>query len=128
MHLQSRMAGSWKYDIVYPGFKMNLPDILAAIGLAQFRKYKTTLLAERKRLFDIYDHAFAGCDWAISPPFHQPDCQPSFHLYPLRIKGISESQRDEVINKITAHGIAVNVHFTPLPMLTIFKELGFNIG
>lgn len=121
-------AGGWKYDIVYPGFKMNLPDILAAIGLAQIRKYNDELLAERKRVFDFYNEAFAKHDWAQLPPYTTPDCLPSYHLYPLRIKNISEEQRDAIIEKITSFGVAVNVHFQPLPLLTIFKEKGYSIS
>ncbi len=121
------VSGGWKYDIVYPGFKINLPDVLAAIGLAQFRKYKGNLLVERKRVFDIYDTSFAEHEWAILPPFHKIDCSSSFHIYPLRIKDATETQRDEIIDSISKKGVSVNVHFRPLPTLSIFKEMGFNI-
>ncbi len=121
-------AGGWKYDVVYPGFKMNLPDVLAAIGLAQIRKYSDVLLKERKRVFDFYSEAFKKFSWAWLPPYDKDGCSGSYHLYPLRIKNISEEQRDEIIEKISATGIAVNVHFIPLPMLTVFKNMGYQIN
>lgn len=120
-------AGAWKYDIVYPGFKMNMPDVLAAIGLIQLRKYKGNLQPERKRVVDFYNAAFKKFEWAVCPPFYKPGCSPSFHLYPLRIKDIDEAQRDAVIEDIVKKDVAVNVHFTPLPMLTIFKNAGYKM-
>lgn len=119
-------AGGWRYDIVYPGFKMNLPDVLAAIGLAQIKQY-AMLLKERERVFNFYKDNFEEFDWAIHPPYHQAEHQTSFHLYPLRIKNATEEQRDSIINEIAANGVAVNVHFQPLPLLTVFKERGYNI-
>ncbi|MBX2932319.1 MAG: DegT/DnrJ/EryC1/StrS family aminotransferase [Chitinophagaceae bacterium] len=121
-------AGGWRYDIVYPGFKINLPDILAAIGLAQIRQYDAQLLEERKRVFDFYSAKFAQQDWAILPPYHQEGAVSSYHLYPLRIKNITEEQRDLIIEKIAATGVAVNVHFQPLPLLQVFKERGYDIN
>ncbi|QEC69101.1 DegT/DnrJ/EryC1/StrS family aminotransferase [Panacibacter ginsenosidivorans] len=121
-------AGGWEYDIVYPGFKMNMPDVLAAMGLAQFRAYKKNLLAERKRVFDFYNEAFALHEWAILPPFKKTGSGSSYHLYPLRIKDINEEKRNAVIERIAAKGVAVNVHFKPLPMLTIFKEAGYRMA
>ena len=119
-------SGSWRYDVIYPGFKMNLPDVLAAIGLAQFKKYKK-VLAQRRRICNFYDTAFQQFQWAICPPFHKQDCESSYHLYPLRINGANEQQRDEIIESINEEGVSVNVHFIPMPMLTVFKEQGFNI-
>lgn len=120
------IAGGWKYDIVYPGFKMNMPDVCAAIGLAQIRKYKDELLIERKRVFDFYNDSFSDYNWAWLPPYQKQDHAPSYHLYPLRIKNISEEHRDTIIEKITQTGVAVNVHFIPLPMLTIFRNMGYD--
>lgn len=120
-------AGGWRYDIVYPGFKMNLPDVLAAIGLAQIRKYNDELLMERKRVFDFYDAEFSKYSWAKLPPYTYSQNKSSYHLYPLRIHNITEEQRDQIIEAITALGVAVNVHFQPLPLLTVFKERGYKI-
>jgi len=115
-------AGGWKYDIVYPGFKMNMPDVCAAIGLAQIRMYNHHLLQERRRVFNTYNTSFEKTGWAIVPPYDVAGCQPSFHLYPLRINKVTEQQRDAIIEMIAAKGVAVNVHFIPLPMLSIFKQ------
>lgn len=120
-------AGGWEYDIVYPGFKMNMPDVLAAIGLAQFRKYRSSLLNERKRVFDNYTNAFKKFSWAICPPFEKEGCVGSWHLYPLRIKGAGENERNAIIEKIAERKVAVNVHFKPLPLLTVFRERGYDI-
>lgn len=121
-------AGGWKYDIIYPGFKMNLPDVCAAIGLAQIRKYNDQLLQERKRVFDFYSESFAKTDWAWLPNFIAEGSHPSYHLYPLRVKNITEEQRDAIIEKISATGVSVNVHFIPLPMLSVFKNMGYAIN
>lgn len=120
-------AGGWRYDIVYPGFKINLPDVCAAIGLAQLRKYDQHLLTERKRVFDQYAAAFANDAWAQLPLYDKEGIEGSYHLFPLRIHNISEAQRDQVIEFIAAKDVSVNVHFIPLPMLTVFKQVGFLI-
>jgi dTDP-4-amino-4,6-dideoxygalactose transaminase len=121
------LAGGWKYDIVYPGFKMNMPDICAAIGLAQLRKYHTHILPERKRVFDQYRIAFSKYPWAQSPPPDNDEKRSSCHLFALRIRGITETQRDRIIERISEQGVSVNVHFQPLPLLTVFREQGFRI-
>lgn len=122
------ISGGWQYDIVYPGFKMNMPDLLAALALAQFRKYAESLLPRRKEIFDLYSAAFIQYEWAIIPPFIKHSCSSSYHIYPLRIKNITEGQRNKVIELVTAKKVSVNVHFIPLPMLTIFKESGYDIS
>lgn len=119
--------GGWKYDIVYPGFKMNMPDVCAAIGLAQIRKYGPSILSERKRVYQYYKTYFNNTSWAITPPYQSTEIESSYHLYPLRIKNITEEQRDKIIDIISNAGVAVNVHFIPLPMLSIFKERNYNI-
>lgn len=124
---QKTVKGGWKYDIVYPGFKINMPDILAAIGLAQLNKYSSTLLPARKRVIDDYDNYFGQYEWAILPPFQKKGHKSSCHLYPLRIKGCTEKQRDKIIQEIVKQQVAVNVHFVPLPMLTVFKKAGYKI-
>lgn len=121
-------AGGWKYDIVLPGFKMNMPDVLAAIGLAQIRKYKDFLLPERKKVALLYESKFKNFTWARLPLLSIDSTETSYHIYPLRINGISEEQRDYMIEQITKLKIAVNVHFIPLPMLSLFKELGYSIS
>ena len=119
-------AGGWRYDIVGLGMKINMPDVNAAIGLAQIREYDH-ILEERKRVFHQYDEAFRKYDWAILPPLSKQGRETSYHLYALRIKDITEAQRDAIINKIAEKEVAVNVHFIPMPMLTLFKEMGYKI-
>lgn len=119
-------AGGWRYDIVGLGMKINMPDVNAAIGLAQIREYEH-ILKERKRIFHLYDEALKKYDWAILPPLSKQGRETSYHLYALRIKDITEAQRDAIINKIAEKEVAVNVHFIPMPMLTLFKEMGYKI-
>ena len=119
-------AGGWRYDIVGQGMKVNMADVNAAIGLAQIRQYDK-LLAERKRVFMSYDKAFRNCSWAVTPPARTADKESSYHIYALRIKDITEEQRDAIIQEISKHEVAVNVHFIPMPMLTLFHDLGYDI-
>jgi dTDP-4-amino-4,6-dideoxygalactose transaminase len=119
-------AGGWRYDITGLGMKINMADINAAIGLVQMRIYPE-LLKERKRVFGIYNDAFSKESWAIVPPVITKGRESSYHIYALRIENITEEQRDKIIDEISKDGVAVNVHFIPMPMLTFFKEKGFNI-
>ena len=121
-------GGNWRYDIVYPGFKINLNDLCAAVGLAQIRKYSDDLLFKRKEIFKKYNDAFGATDWAQLPPAMTKDKETSYHVYLLRIKNITEVQRDEIIEEINKREVAVNVHFIPLPMLKIFRERNYDIG
>lgn len=121
-------GSSWRYDIVYPGFKMNMPDVLAAIALAQMRKYKDHLMPERKRVYERYKIGFENWDLAQYPLAQTADSESSYHLYALRIKGITEEQRDKIIDAVMAEGVSVNVHFQPLPLLSVFKEKGYDIA
>lgn len=120
-------AGGWRYDIIGQGMKCNLADVNAAIGLAQIRKYDK-LLAERKRVFMDYKAGFAPYKWAITPPAIVPGKESSYHVYALRISGITEQQRDDIIQEISKQDVAVNVHFIPMPMLTLFRNMGYDIN
>ena len=120
-------AGGWRYDIVGRGMKVNMADVNAAIGLAQIRQYDSLLL-ERKRIYNAYNQALSQYDWAVLPPYIQDGYETSYHVYALRIKGFSEQQRDDLITEIARNEVAVNVHFVPLPMLTYFKSLGYDIA
>lgn len=119
-------AGGWRYDITDLGMKINMADVNAAIGLAQMRQYPS-LLAERKIIFNRYDVAFNQLSWAIVPPSAYDGKETSYHLYALRIKDITEMQRDAIIDEIAKKGVSVNVHFIPMPMLTFFKDQGYDI-
>ena len=118
--------GGWKYGIIMQGLKINLPDVCAAIGLAQIKQYPKLLL-ERERVFKRYSDLLSIYNWIQLPPQDNDLQKSSYHLYALRIKNIDEKQRDLIIDEITKVGIAVNVHFIPLPMLSLFKDLGYNI-
>ena len=119
-------AGGWRYDIVGFGMKINMADVNAAIGLAQIREYPE-LLKERKRVFNAYSDAFSACDWAIVPPSVDGEKESSYHIYALRIKDFTEEQRDRMIDEIAKSEVAVNVHFIPMPMLSFFKSMGYDI-
>ncbi|MDO6596782.1 DegT/DnrJ/EryC1/StrS aminotransferase family protein [Oceanihabitans sp. 2_MG-2023] len=120
-------AGGWRYDIIYPGLKMNLPDLLAAVGVAQLPEYFESVLDRRKEIFTWYQEYFSSKTWAILPPFQNEEKTSSCHLYALRIKNASETQRDIIIDKISKEGVSVNVHFQPLPLLSLFKSYGYKI-
>lgn len=119
-------VGGWRYDIVGLGMKINMADVNAAIGLAQIRQYEH-LLEERRRVFHAYDKAFSACHWAICPPFEDNGRKSSCHIYALRIKDFTEEMRDRMIEIISRSEVAVNVHFIPMPMLTLFKGMGYKI-
>jgi dTDP-4-amino-4,6-dideoxygalactose transaminase len=120
-------AGGWKYDILFAGLKVNLPDLSAAVGLAQIRKYDTYLLQERKRVALRYQEFFSRSDFFQLPLLKDQLRESCYHLYALRINSISEPQRDAIIEEISKKGVSVNVHFIPMPMLTVFKNLGYKI-
>ncbi|AKN29545.1 capsular biosynthesis protein [Clostridium carboxidivorans P7] len=124
--LSKMKAGAWKYDIVTDGFKCNLTDIGSAIGLVQLTRYEE-MLKKRKAIFDLYSKYLAEKDWAILPSEGDGDTVTSYHLYLLRIKGFGEEQRNEVIENLAELDIATNVHYTPLPMFTLYKNLGYKI-
>jgi len=120
-------TGGWRYDIILPGFKINMPDICAAIGLAQIKKYKNDLLLERKRIAQHYVNRLNKYDWAILPQLKTEEKETSYHLFALRIAGFTESQRDKLIEEISQRGVSVNVHFIPLPLLSYFRTAGYDI-
>lgn len=119
-------AGGWRYDIVGMGMKANMADVNAAIGLAQIRQYPQ-MLARRKQIFQIYNEAFAREPWALLPPMNDGRRETSYHVYALRVRDFTEEQRDRMISEISKSQVAVNVHFVPLPMLTYFRGLGYDI-
>ena len=120
-------VGGWKYDILFAGLKVNMPDICAAIGLAQIRKYKDVLLVERERVARQYQEVFSKHLFFQLPLLEDDERKSCFHLYALRLNNCTEQQRDLIIEEITQRGVAVNVHFVPMPMLTLFKNLGYKI-
>jgi len=125
---EKNQVGGWRYDIIAQGLKVNMPDICASVGLAQIRKYKSTLLPERKEIFNFYSDALQKYSWAILPVGQNQERISSYHLYLLRIKEISEVQRDKMIQHISEEGVGVNVHYIPMPTLTLFKNQGYKIA
>ncbi|MDE6550678.1 MAG: DegT/DnrJ/EryC1/StrS family aminotransferase [Clostridia bacterium] len=124
--LSKMKAGAWEYDIKLLGYKCNMTDISAALGLAQFNRYEG-MLARRKEIIATYNAAFAGT--SIRPIAHDTrDSIGSGHLYITRILGIDEARRNEIITKMAQAGIATNVHYKPLAMFEGYKALGFNIS
>lgn len=131
LHGQSKDAlaktqlGAWEYDIVGPWYKCNMTDIMAAIGLKQLDRYPG-MLARRKEIIGKYD---AMCDdLGVQHLMHYgKDYQSSGHLYLTRIPGINDLQRREIIIKLAEQGISTNVHYKPLPMMTAYKAMGWNI-
>lgn len=120
-------AGGWKYDILFAGLKVNMPDVCAAIGLAQIRKYDVLLIKERERVAKAYHSFFSKYKHFELPPLEDDNRKSCFHLYALRLNNCTEEQRDLIIEEIAQKGVAVNVHFIPMPMLTVFKNLGYKI-
>ena len=119
--------GSWNYDIIEPGYKCNLTDIQAAMGLVELERYDDDMLVRRKEIFDRYTNRFSTYDWAQIPVYETKDKRSSFHVYLLRIRNIKEEERDRIIQKIFEKEVAVNVHFVPLPIMTYYKNRGYNI-
>ncbi|MCI9595653.1 MAG: DegT/DnrJ/EryC1/StrS family aminotransferase [Lachnospiraceae bacterium] len=131
LHGQSKDAlaktqlGAWEYDVIGPWYKCNMTDIMAGIGLAQLKRYEG-MLAKRKEIIERYDAAFKPLGIQVLSHYTN-DWQSSGHLYISRIPGISLEQRQEIIMKMAEAGIATNVHYKPLPMMTAYKNMGFDI-
>jgi dTDP-4-amino-4,6-dideoxygalactose transaminase len=121
-------AGAWKYDVIEPGYKFNMTDIAAAMGLVELERYDSDMLVRRKEIFDRYAKGFEKYDWALIPEYESELKKSSYHVFLLRIKDITEKQRDEIIQRITEKEVAVNVHFIPLPMMTYYKLKGYSIN
>ena len=124
--LAKTKAGSWEYDIVIPGYKCNMTDIMASIGLVQLDRYPK-LLERRVELVEQYNKAFEGT--RVVPLVHYTATyKSSGHLYIIHIKGATYEQRGEIITKMAERGISCNVHYKPLPLLTAYSNLGFDIN
>ena len=132
LHGQSKDAlsrtqfGSWEYDILTPAYKSNMTDLTAAIGLVQMKRYPA-MLKRRKELIERYNQELSGLNLQLREHFNSEHIS-SAHLYQVRLLGYEESNRNDVIVKMAERGIACNVHFKPLPMMTAYKKLGFDIS
>lgn len=120
-------GANWRYDIVSKGLKINMPDICAAVGLAQIRQYSTKLLPRRKAIAEAYCAGLSAFSWFIPPVLQDETRESSYHLFPLRVNNITEADRDQIINYLMSKGVNVNVHFIPMPMLSFFKNTGYRI-
>ena len=127
--LAKTQRGNWKYDIVEAGYKCNMTDMSAAIGLIELERYDNDTLLKRKHIVDLYNQKLKKYDWAILPvhEIENEKTESCYHLYPLRIKGLTEKQRDEIMQHIFNKDVSVNVHFIPLPMLSFYKDMGYDI-
>lgn len=131
LHGQSKDAlaktqlGAWEYDIISPAYKCNMTDIMAAIGLVQMKRYPT-LLERRKQIIGMYNDAFEECNVQVLNHYTDEHTS-SGHLYLVRLLGKDSEYRNNVITEMAKREIACNVHYKPLPMMTAYKALGFDI-
>lgn len=131
LHGQSKDAltkakiGGWEYDILMPGYKCNMTDIMAALGLGQLQRYPS-LLKRRREIIAMYDEGLKDCNVELLKHFSD-DYSSNGHLYMVRLLGKNEAERNRIIKQMAQKGIATNVHFKPLPLLTAYKKMGFDI-
>ena len=124
--LAKTKLGAWEYDIIAPNFKCNMTDIMAALGLVQLDRYPE-LLRRRRQIIETYDRALEGCNVQVLNHYGSNHAS-SGHLYLVRLLGRDVAQRNAVIERMAERGIACNVHYKPLPMMTAYKALGFDIA
>lgn len=131
LHGQNKSAfdkakGGWRYSIEVPGYKCNLSDIHAAIGLSQLKRYDK-MLDKRKQIVNIYNEILGKSEKIIIPVLKNSYKESSYHLYQIRIKDYSEEKRDKLIDDMVKLGIILNVHYLPLPAQKAYIDLGYNI-
>ena len=124
--LSKMQKSNWEYDIIFPGYKNNMTDISAAIGLAQLERFDK-LIEKRRLLAQKYNDLLSSCNVEV----YQSESRlqnSTVHLYMVRLLGKNENYRNKIIEKMASNGIATNVHYKPLPMMTAYKNLGFRIS
>lgn len=139
LHGQSKDAlaktklGAWEYDILAPAYKCNMTDIMAAIGQVQLRRYPS-LLARRKEIIQQYEAGMEGINAKLSKydltclvHYDKKNCS-SGHLFLMRVRGVGEEIRNRIIEEMAERGVATNVHYKPLPMLSAYRNIGFDIS
>lgn len=119
--------GGWRYDVVEAGYKYNMTDILASIGLVELERYDDDTLVRRRHIFEQYHTLLGKYDWAMVPIYEDSTRLSNYHLYLFRIKGCSENERNRIIFEINERGVSVNVHYQPLPMLSFYKNKGYKM-
>jgi dTDP-4-amino-4,6-dideoxygalactose transaminase len=125
--LAKTQKGNWRYDIVEAGYKCNMTDIMAVIGQIELERYDSDTLPRRKAICDQYSKELSKYDWAQLPVLKKDNTEGCYHLFPLRIKNISEVQRDAIIKEIFDKDVSVNVHFIPVPMMSFYTGLGYDV-
>ena len=123
--LAKTKLGGWEYDIIGTWYKCNMTDIMAGIGLAQLKRY-SEILRRRRQIIEKYNVALKPYNVQVLNHYSN-DHSSSGHLYIVRVPGISLEQRNNIIEKMAERGIATNVHYKPLPMMTAYKKLGYDI-
>ena len=123
--LAKTKAGAWEYDIIYPAYKCNMTDVLASLGLSQLERYDK-MLQRRYEITKMYNEFFRSEDIQVLPHLNE-NSKSSCHLYITRLLGKDEKFRNKFIEKMAEAGIATNVHYKPLAMLTAYKNMGFDV-
>ncbi len=126
--LAKTQRGNWKYDIIEAGYKCNMTDLSAAIGLIELERYDNDTLLKRKKIVESYNSILKKDDRFELPILADGDRESCYHLYPLRIRNITEAQRDQIMQYIFEADVSVNVHFIPVPCMSYYKNLGYTIN
>ncbi|MBR1779448.1 MAG: DegT/DnrJ/EryC1/StrS family aminotransferase [Clostridia bacterium] len=124
--LEKSKIGSWEYDIVTPGYKCNMTDLVASLGLIQLKRFPY-FIDKRKKIIEKYEEAFADCPISTLQHYSK-DVTSTGHLYMVRLCGKNEKFRNDLINKLAEKKVPTNVHYKPLPLFTAYKSLGFKIN
>jgi dTDP-4-amino-4,6-dideoxygalactose transaminase len=124
--LSKTQAGQWRYDIIEAGYKCNMTDIHAAIGLVELERYQETL-DRRRDICNLYSSSLEESQLFNLPAFENNESSSCYHLYMINVIGASESQRDQIITELALLGISTNVHFQPIPLLSFYKEKGYHM-
>ncbi len=122
-----QQIGNWEYDVIDAGFKCNMTDVLASIGLVELQRYDSENLNRRKSIFKRYIDTLSAYEWADCPVYKDEDRESSYHLFLLKIKGISLEQRNRIIEAIFKQDVSVNVHYKPLPLLSYYQQLDYKM-
>lgn len=123
----AKTKGNWRYDVITAGFKANMTDIQASLGLVELERYESETLPRRKQIFDFYTESFKNNKNFTVPFYEDETYKSSYHVYLLRVNNVDEAKRDAIIQEIYENGVSVNVHFQPLPLLSFYKGLKYKM-
>ncbi len=125
--LTKNQLGAWEYDIIGPFYKCNMTDIMASIGIAQIKRYPA-MLKRRKQLIEFYDRELSECSVSVLQHYSEKDkFSSSGHLYLVKLLWQDETYRNNIIKRMASYGVSTNVHYKPLPMLTAYQRMGYDI-